>query len=119
MDFTNFRDNNLPEGWDDDWSGNFQLLSSSVYNESKYYIRGNISYESPLMGLSFIPLLGHYIERERIYLSSLLINQSRLYSELGYGFSSRYISMGIFAGFRNIEYQEIGCKFTIELFRRW
>ncbi|UKK52241.1 DUF5686 family protein [Prevotella sp. E13-17] len=119
MDFANFRDNNLPEGWDDDWSGNFQLLSSSVYNESKYYIRGNISYESPLMGLSFVPIAGHYIERERIYLSSLVTSHSRLYSELGYGFSSRYISMGVFAGFRNWEYQEIGCKFTIELFRRW
>ncbi len=119
MDFANFRDNNLPEGWDDDWSGNFQLLSSSIYNESRYYIRGNVSYESPLLGLSFVPVLGHYVERERVYLSSLLIHHSRLYSEIGYGFSSRFISMGIFAGFKNWEYQEIGCKFTFELFRRW
>ena len=119
MDFANFRDNNLPEGWDDDWSGNFHLLSSSVYNESKYYVRGNVSYESPLMGLSFIPVLGHYVERERIYLSSLLIHNSRLYSEIGYGFSSRYLSMGVFTSFKNWKYQEIGCKFTFELFRRW
>lgn len=27
LDFANFHDENLPEGWDDDWSGNFQLLS--------------------------------------------------------------------------------------------
>ena len=49
MDFANFRDNNLPEGWDDDWSGDFQLLDSRLYNESKYYVRSNITYESPLL----------------------------------------------------------------------
>ena len=30
LDFTNFRDENLPEGWNDDWSGNFQLLGSRL-----------------------------------------------------------------------------------------
>ena len=119
MDYSNFRDENLPEGWDDDWSGNFQLLSSRLYNESNYYVRGNVSFESPLLGVSYIPFLGRYVERERAYLSSLSIAHTRLYSELGYGFTCRYFSMGAFASFLNFDYQEIGCKFTFELFRRW
>ncbi len=119
MDYTNFRDENLPEGWDDDWSGNFQLLSSRTYNMSNYYIRGNVSFESPLLAASFVPLLGRFVERERIYLSSLSVAHTRLYSELGYGFTCRYFSMGLFASFFNIQYQEIGAKFTFELFRRW
>lgn len=119
MDFSNFRDENLPEGWDDDWSGNFQLLSSRMYNSSNYYIRGNISYESPLLAASMVPILGRYVERERAYLSSLSLSHSRLYSEIGYGFTCRYASVAVFASFLNTRYQEMGCKFTFELFRRW
>ena len=119
MDFANFRDNNLPEGWDDDWAGNFQLLSSASYNASNYYLRGNISYESPLLAVSMIPFLGHYVERERAYLNSLSIAHTRIYSELGYGFTCRAFSMGLFASFLNTQYQSMGCKFTFELFRRW
>lgn len=119
MDFSNFRDENLPEGWDDDWTGNFQLLKSHQYNQSNYYLRGNLSYESPLLLASFTPLLGRYVERERAYVSSLLIENTRPYSELGYGFTCRYFSMGFFASFLSLKYQEMGCKFTFELFRRW
>ena len=49
VDFSNFCDNNLPEGWDDDWTGNFQLLREREYNESDYYVRANLSYETPLL----------------------------------------------------------------------
>ena len=119
MDYSNFRDENLPEGWDDDWSGNFQLLDSYIYNMSDYYIRGNVSYESPLMAASFVPFVGRYVERERIYLSTLSIAHTRLYSELGYGFTCRYFSVGFFASFFNTQFQETGAKFTFELFRRW
>ena len=119
MDYSNFRDENLPEGWDDDWSGNVQLLDSYIYNMSDYYIRGNVSYESPLMAASFVPFAGRYVERERIYLSTLSIAHTRLYSELGYGFTCRYFSVGIFASFFNTQFQETGAKFTFELFRRW
>ena len=119
VDFSNFHDNNLPESWDDDWSGNFQLLDSRWYNTSKYYLRSNISYESPLMLATALPIVGHYIERERLYLNTLSIEHTRLYNELGYGFTCRAFSMGLFASFLNTEFKRLGCKFTFELFRRW
>ena len=119
MDFANFRDNNLPEGWDDDWTGDFQLLSSDLYNASNYYLRSNVSYETPLFGVALVPILGRYVERERVYLNSLSIAHTRIYSELGYGFTCRAFSMGLFASFLNVHYQSMGCKFTFELFRRW
>ncbi|MBO4812302.1 MAG: hypothetical protein J5552_12210 [Prevotella sp.] len=119
MDYTNFRDENLPEGWNDDWSGNFQLLRSRVYNQSKYYLRGNVSFESPLMAASFVPFVGRYVESERAYISTLSIAHTRLYSELGYGFTCRFFSIGCFASFYNTSFIESGAKFTFELFRRW
>lgn len=119
VDFANFQDENLPEGWDDDWSGNFQLLRSREYNESDYYVRGNVSYETPMFLATWIPYLGKYIEKERIYISSVLLESSRPYYELGYGFTNRYISVGAFASFRNTHFDRIGVEFEFELFRRW
>ena len=119
VDYANFRDENLPEGWDDDWSGDFQLLSRSEYNRSDYYLRGNISYESPMLLATWIPYLGKYIEKERLYLSGVLLDRSRPYYELGYGFTNRYISVGAFASFRNLRFDEFGVQIEFELFRRW
>ncbi len=119
VDFDNFRDNNLPTGWDDDWTGQFQLVDSRWYNESNYYVRGNFSFESPLLALTWVPLVGRVIEMERVYISALSIQHTRPYFELGYGFSTRYFSTGLFASFLGTEYQKFGFKFTVELFRRW
>jgi hypothetical protein len=119
VDFANFRDENLPEGWDDDWSGNFQLLSSREYNRSDYYLRGNISYESPMLVATWLPYVGKYIEKERFYLSTVLLEKTRPYYELGYGFTNRYISVGAFASFRNTHFDSIGVEIEFELFRRW
>ena len=118
VDYANFRDNNLPEGWDDDWTGNFQLLSSRWYNDSRYYARANFSYESPLVLLSFLPG-GHFLERERFYLSALSIEHTRPYYELGYGFTTRFFTIGVFSSFLNTEFRNLECKFTFELFQRW
>ena len=119
VDYRHFRDNKLPEGWDDDWSGNFQLLNSRWYNESRYYTRAHLSYDSPFLFTSWIPFLGRFVERERVYLSALGIHNTRPYYELGYGFTTRLISIGLFTSFLNTEFQDFGCKFTFELFRRW
>lgn len=119
IDFTNFRENYLPDGWDDEWSGEFQLVKSEWYNTSRTYYRANASFESPLLFFAFTPLVGKYLESERIYTSFLLLDNTRPYTELGYGFKSRYFSTGIFCSFLGAKFQETGCKFTIELFRKW
>lgn len=119
VDFANFRDNNLPEGWDDDWTGHFQLLDSRLYNESKSYSRINFSYDTPILLSPLIPIVGRGIERERLYYSTLFTPHTRPYSEIGYGFTNRYLSMAAFASFMNLKFQRVGFKFTVELFHRW
>ena len=119
LDYANFRDQNLPGGWEDEWTGNFQLLNSEWYNTSRYYLRGHASYESPLLVCSFLPLVGKYIERETIYFSLLSIQHTRPYAEIGYGVTTRFISIGAFASFLNVKPKEFGLKFTFELFRKW
>lgn len=119
VDFSNFCENYLPEGWDDDWTGLFQLLNSQWYNASKYYMRANASYESPLLLLTWMPFVGKYIETERLYVSALQIEHTRPYFEFGYGLTNRYFSVGAFGSFLNGSLYEFGTKFTFELFRKW
>lgn len=119
MDYANFRDNNLPEGWEDHWSGNFQLLDSKVYNESNFYYRNNISYETPMLFATWLPYLGKYIEKERLYFSNVVVQHTRPYFELGYGLTNRYVSLGFFASFYGTKFQKAGITFDFELFKRW
>ena len=65
LSYENFRENNIPGGWNDDWSGQFELLRSQTYDNSDHYIRMNLTYESPLLLLSWLPWAGHYMEMER------------------------------------------------------
>ncbi len=119
LDFTNFRAESLPAGWNEDWSGNFQLLGSSRYNSSKYYVRANVTYESPLMLLSYIPIVGRLMEAERIYANALVMEKMHPYMEYGYGFTTRLISAGAFIAFRNFSYNGLGVRVALELFRDW
>ena len=119
VDFANFRDENLPTGWDDEWAGQFQLLDSRQYNSSQYYVRGHLSYDSPFLMLSWVPWIGKIVEMERIYVSGLALEYSRPYGEIGYGFTNRVVSAGFFAGFNTRRFHRVGCKLTIELFKRW
>lgn len=119
VDYINFRDNNLPTGWDDEWTGQFQLLNSQWYNQSDYYVRAHFTYDSPLLALSWVPYVGRLIETERVYASALSIQHQKFYYELGYGFTNRFFSTGIFASFLGMKYNQLGFKFTIHIFNRW
>lgn len=119
LDYSNFRENNIPGGWNDDWSGEFELLDANWYNESEYYVRANVTYESPLLLLSWVPIIGHFIETERIYASALSVHDLHPYVECGYGFTTRWVSTGVFVSNRNGKFDGIGCKIGFELFRHW
>lgn len=119
VDFRHFHDTYLNDSWDDDWTGRFQLIDSRWYNASKYYLKANATYESPLLLAARIPPAGKYIETERLYLNLLRIQHTRLYSEIGYGFKTRFVTIGIFTGLLNGEVHEFGTKFNLELFRTW
>ena len=119
LSFDNFRDDYIPGGWNDEWSGEFELLHRNWYNSSKYYLRMNATYESPMLFLSWIPLVGNLMEKERFYLSGLNLENISHYVELGYGFTNQFFSMGIFTSFSRGRYQSIGCKVEFELFNGW
>lgn len=119
LDYLNFHANYLPGGWNDEWSGEFELLNSDWYNASDYYIRANSTYESPLMLLSWLPYVGRIVQKERLYLSALAIRHYSPYIECGYGFTNSVFSMGIFTGFSPRRFEGIGFKFGLELFENW
>ena len=119
VDYTNFRDNNIPGGWNDDWSGEFELLNSGWYNASDYYVRSNATYEAPALFAAWLPWAGRFIEKERVYVNALMVRKLHPYTEWGYGFTTRLMSIGMFAAFQNNKFDGVGCRFGFELFRNW
>lgn len=119
LDYVNFKEENIVGGWNDDWACEFQLLSSAYYNASKYYLRFNNVYESPIFAVSRIPFIGRYIENERIYNNILFLHNLHTYVENGYGFTTRVFSMGMFIATANGRFHGFGCRFGFELFSKW
>jgi hypothetical protein len=119
LDYTNFHENYIPTGWNNNWSGEFELLDPNWYNASKYYMRANVAYESPLMILSFIPRIGNFIEKEKLYGSLLGVHNLWPYAEFGYGFVNRIFSAGIFCGVSRQHFEGFGLKIGFELFNNW
>lgn len=119
LDYDNFRENYLQGGWNDDWSGEFELLNSNWYNASNYYFRSNATYESPLLFLSWVPKVGQVVEKERIYFSTLTVKGLYPYIEAGYSFTTRLLSMGIFTATSPHKFEGVGIKMGFELFNNW
>ena len=119
LDYSNFKENNIPGGWNDSWANEFELLNSNWYNASKYYVRANCTYESPILLTSWVPYLGKFVEKERFYINMLRVRKLNSYIEYGYGFSTHVFSTGIFSAMQNGHFSGFGMKFGFELFRQW
>lgn len=119
LDYTNFRENNVPGGWNDEWACSFELLNSNWYNASDYYVRANVAYETPMLLMAWLPLCGRLIEKERIYVNALAVRHLHPYVEWGYGFTTRAISVGAFVAQHNWKIEGATLRFGLELFRHW
>lgn len=118
VDFANFSRRNLPVGWNDEIGGVFQLLDGRWYNSSRQYLRAHLTYEAPFLLMRHLMKYTQYVLNERLYFNALVVPHLKPYVELGYGIGTHIFDFGVFAGFANWKYQEIGCKFTFELFNR-
>ena len=114
VEYHNFRKYYLPESWEDELGGRFTLLDSHWFNESLYYLRGHIIYESPLLLLGQIGTT--WVQRERLYGSALHTDIFSNYFEFGYGFSTHIFDLGFYVSFMNGKYNEIGVKYNFTLF---
>ena len=116
VDFSNFNYNGVPNGWDDELSGEFQLLSSHWYNESNYYIRASAAYCSPMMLLSRLKCLSRYVQSESIYCNALVVNALKPYIEIGYGISTHIAEYAVFTSIANGSPFGFGAKIALHLF---
>ncbi len=116
IDYDLFRFNNIPEGWDDEMSGEFQLLSSRWYNESSYYVRLSSAYESPMLLFARIPWITHFVQTEHVYCNLLSVKYLNWYAELGYGVSTNLVNLGVFASATRGVHFGVGFKCAFRLF---
>ena len=118
VDYVNFANRNLPQGWNDDMGGTFQMLDGRWYNASRHYFRGNMTYETPFLLLYPVTRLLSFIQKERIYAGILFMPHLNPYIELGYGIGTHLFDGGIFIGNEKGKFTSIGFKFTFELFNK-
>lgn len=117
VDFFNLRRNNLPDDWNDDIGGTFQLLDSRWYNWSNKYIRGHVTYETPFLLFRQLRKYVNLIQSERLYGGILFMPRLIPYVELGYGIGTHIFDCGAFVSLIHGKFDSFGCKFTFELFR--
>ena len=116
VDFVNFNYRNLPEGWNDDIGGTFEMLDSRYYNSSSHYVSGNITFESPFIFLYPVSRLLSFIQKERLYGGLVFLPHLNPYFELGYGIGTHVFDAGLFIGNERGKFTSVGFKFTFELF---
>jgi hypothetical protein len=116
LDYANFSRHNLPEGWNDEIGGTFQLLNRHWFNSSRQYWRGNVTYESPFILLRSLKKWTGMVQQERLYGGLLFMPQLHPYVELGYGIGTHVFDLGFFVSNINGEFDTAGLKFTFELF---
>ena len=116
VDYVNFSYRNLPEGWNDDIGGTFEMLDRRWYNSASHYVSGNFTYEAPFILLYPVGNLLSFIQKERIYGGILFMPHLNPYFELGYGFATHIFDIGMFIGNERGKFTSVGFKFTFELF---
>ena len=116
LDYDYFKFSYMPEEWNDDMTGEFQLLSSRWYNESRYYLRFTGSYESPMLLFSRIPYMSKVVQKERAYLNLLSVKALGFYSEVGYAISTHLLDFGTFIGIAPDRSMDFGCKVVLRFF---
>lgn len=116
VDFVNFNYRNLPEGWNEDIGGTFEMLDSRWYNSSSHYVSGNITFESPFIFLYPVGKLLSFIQKERVYAGMVFLPHLNPYFELGYGIGTHIFDAGLFIGNERGKFTSLGFKFTFELF---
>jgi len=118
VDFVDFANRNLPQGWNDDIGGTFQMLDGRWYNSSRHYIRGNMTYETPFLLLYPVSKLLSFIQKERVYGGVLFMPHLNPYLEFGYGIGTHLFDFGVFVGHGRGKFTSLGFKFTFELFNK-
>ena len=118
VDYVNFANRNLPQGWNDDIGGTFQLLDGRWYNSSRQYWRGNFTYESPFIFLKPLNRWLGLVQQERLYGGILFMPHLNPYIELGYGIGTHIFDVGAFVSTINGQFDTFGFKFTFELFNK-
>lgn len=116
LDYDYFRFNNMPQHWDDEMTGEFQLLGAQWYNESRHYVRFTSTYESPMLLLSRIPWVSRVIQTERVYCNVLSVSLLKCYTEWGYGISTNLVDLGVFTSVSDKQPVRVGFRCALRLF---
>ena len=114
--YTHFNTSEIPVSLKD-WKQNYNLLDDYRYSTNQWFVEGHLCYSTPYLLVKNLPFLQDKLWAENIYLHHLTQPDFRNYNEIGYGISQIFMMMnvGVFAGFHEFEFEEVGFKVSLNL----
>lgn len=118
IDYRNFNRNTMSEMYLSDIGGRYYLLRNSLYNVSNRYFHVQGVYETPFLFFrNGSQRRVSIVRNERIYLSTLLLENQKPYVEYGYGISTHLFDIAIFSKLQDNKLGGFGFRIALELFR--
>jgi hypothetical protein len=121
-EFNHFNTQNIPVNLNDFYGfrDTYTLLDYYKYSTNDYYLKGSISYQTPLLLIKYIPGISKLGWNENIYLNYLTTPALKNYTEVGYSLSEIYYmgTAGIYASFTDGKYNGFGIRVSILFFAK-
>ena len=118
INYRYFSSSAYPSSWQDDRiGGTFHLLDGYWYSSSADYLQMHFMYETPFGLCHMIRPIAPCVIKERLYAGTLVAQDKPIYHELGYGIDNNYFNLGMFIGFKGMDFYSVGFKFRIEIGR--
>ena len=115
-DFFNFNTQPFPVLLNS-YDGAFMIPAYYSLNTPDFYGEVHLKYTTPYLLLKLLPALSNTLMRENLSILSLSTTSKRTYTEIGYSLSELLLigEIGIYAGFENMRYRNIGVKLVFKL----
>jgi|WetSurSiteA1Bulk_404760.scaffolds.fasta_scaffold00142_10 hypothetical protein len=94
----------------------FRLIPYYDNSVTQYFGEAHVKFTTPYLLIKYIPFLSNKLWCENLLLNYQKIPEHQYYWEIGYSISQIYMigSIGIFAGFKGISYQNYGVQVSID-----
>jgi hypothetical protein len=95
----------------------FRLLPLYGNAANRSFAEAHLTFTTPYLVIKYLPFLSNKMWCENLHLNYLTVKGQQNYWEIGYSVSQIYLvgSVGVFAGFKDLNYNSFGVQVSIEL----
>jgi hypothetical protein len=96
----------------------FSLLDFYQYSTSNGFVEVHANFSTPYLALKFLPFFSNRLFNESLQVNYLYTPEELHYTELGYSLDL-LMRIGVFVGFENLHYKNVGLSLCLPLTMFW